>query len=412
MKDFKKRFLSVKLPSGYDRYLHLTILILMAFGSIMLFSVVGGSAQEVGDSKIVINAMIRQAIFIIISYYAMCFFARNYFLWARSKHFAILLQIVGVGIIVLLVLTLFTTGIKGSKAWLQIAGFSLQPAELAKVYLIVLLGFNANGFHTRVGAFRYLRLPLVYLTIFTGIILLQPDMGSAMVLLMLFYVCFFVPSNRSITKMQRILILISIVAFALIFFFIFTDGGLSIIEKIFGENSYKAKRFTNAANPFLDKYGTGYNVMYSLFAISRGGLFGVGYGGSVYKYGYLPEAQSDFILAIVIEELGIFGFGLLCLLYGVIIYRLLHHARRIKQDGYRIVLIGTMTYLSIHFIFNVGGISGLIPLTGVPLLFMSSGGTSILAISILLGICQAMVALHNRQHQRPLKEKRIRGKEA
>ena len=107
---------------------------------------------------------------------------------------------------------------------------------------------------------------------------------------------------------------------------------------------------------------------------------------------YLPEATTDYILPIIVEELGIFGFLFIVLLYGVILYRLFYYAFKAKSEGYKVILIGTAMYLSVHFLLNVGGVSGLIPLTGVPLLFISSGSSSLLSVCIAIGISQAVIS--------------------
>ena len=125
--------------------------------------------------------------------------------------------------------------------------------------------------------------------------------------------------------------------------------------------------------------------------IGSGGLFGRGIGGSLRKYGYLTQADNDYILAVIIEETGIFGLGILSLLYGLLIYRFFYYAFKTNEFTYKTVLVGSSAYLFIHFVLNVGGVSGLIPSTGVPLLFISSGGSSLMAAFITIGLCQQCI---------------------
>lgn len=124
---------------------------------------------------------------------------------------------------------------------------------------------------------------------------------------------------------------------------------------------------------------------------------GKGIGQSQQKFGFLTQADNDFILAIVIEELGIFGLALIVIGYSIIIQRLFHYAYRTKSEGYKIILIGTAMYIFLHFFLNVGGVGGLIPLTGVPLLFISSGGSALMSIMCAIGIAQAIIAKIRRQ---------------
>ncbi|NLY63277.1 MAG: FtsW/RodA/SpoVE family cell cycle protein, partial [Erysipelothrix sp.] len=140
----------------------------------------------------------------------------------------------------------------------------------------------------------------------------------------------------------------------------------------------------------------GYQLSGSLIAFSRGGLFGTGLGQSVQKYGYLPEVRTDFILPLIAEELGFFGITILLLAYGLLMYRILHYAMRVKSEKDKMILMGTVFYLFIHVLLNVGGVSGSIPLTGVPLLLISSGGSSTMSIMLMIGISQSIIARHKR----------------
>ena len=145
-------------------------------------------------------------------------------------------------------------------------------------------------------------------------------------------------------------------------------------------------------NPFADKYGTGFQLINGLVSFASGGWQGVGYGKSIQKYTNFPAANTDFILAIVVEELGIFGFLLIFICYALIVGRMFIYAIRMKSQRGRIVLIGVSMYFFIHFLFNVGGVTGLIPLTGVPLLMISAGGSSTLSVMVAVGMGQAVIS--------------------
>ena len=149
-------------------------------------------------------------------------------------------------------------------------------------------------------------------------------------------------------------------------------------------------------NPFIDQYGSGYQLVNGLVSFATGGWFGLGYGNSVRKYTRFPAANTDFILAIVVEELGIIGFLLIYIPYMVIIIRLFMYALKMKSERGKIILIGVAMYIVIHSLFNIGGVTGLIPLTGVPLLMISSGGSSTLSTMCAIGIAQAVIMRFNK----------------
>ena len=128
-----------------------------------------------------------------------------------------------------------------------------------------------------------------------------------------------------------------------------------------------------------------------MISFATGGLTGVGVGASIQKYTNFPAASTDYILAIIVEETGILGFVALFAGYMLIIMRLFNYAKRIESEKAKMVLIGTAFYLFVHYVFNVGGVTGLIPLTGVPLLLMSSGGSSTMSFMMAIGVCQAVI---------------------
>lgn len=150
-----------------------------------------------------------------------------------------------------------------------------------------------------------------------------------------------------------------------------------------------------ARNPFLDAQGSGLQLIYGLEAIARGGLFGVGVGNSTVKF-LIPEGRTDYIITIIMEEIGLVGFLFITFLMLLIVGRLIYFALRSKNESYKVILLGVALYFLFHYILNVGGVSGLIPLTGIPLLMVSSGGTSLLAVFIGIGICQGLISVIKR----------------
>lgn len=413
--DYVKRiiqFFQLKMPGGYDKAIHACVILLMLFGSIMVVSTsVGQSVITVGgeqviQSDVVIRTIIKQLLFVILSYFMMVKLAVNFFKWKRKKNFNQLFTMVGVFVVILLVATLAFPAVNGAKAWIQLPlGLgTIQPSEFAKVYLVILMGLTVNHFGAaKVDLITYMKRPMLFFIAFLAIIIIQPDMGTAIILFLLFFTCFIIPSHGNLAPAQK-LVKIGLFLVIILMILVMTDFGMKILTSILGDG-YKVKRFINAANPFEDIYDTGYNLVYSLYAIANGGMSGLGIGGSELKYGYLPEADTDFILSVTIEELGLFGFLIIVLGYALILYRLFYYAKKTKSDGYRLILVGCALYLSLHFILNVGGVSALLPLTGVPLLFISSGGSSLLAISMMLGVCQSIIAMTKNQAKRTIEKR-------
>lgn len=403
MKKLGKLF-SVKMPPMYDRWIHAAVIILIFFGSIMVVSTsVGMSAQS---PNIVRNTIIKQVLFLIISYFAMVKVARVFQLWLRNKNFLQVLDFVGVLVAALLVfVVLFSTPVNGAKSWIQLPGGlgTIQPSEFAKAFLIVYMGVNIYHIGPqRKTLMQIIFRPTFFFVVFALLIIAQPDFGTIVVLTMIFLICNIVPSHFKLSGIQT-LCKIALGCIVVGLAFSMTHFGITVLEKLLGADNYQLARFINADNPFTQIFGTGYNLTYSLYAIANGGITGLGLGQSAQKYGYLPEAETDFILPVTIEELGLFGLLVIVIGYGIILYRLFYFAKRAADDGTRMILVGTAVYLSIHFILNVGGVSAFLPLTGVPLLFISSGGSSLLSIMVLMGVCQSIISLIRRQRKRVLR---------
>lgn len=404
----KMKGFSLRMPKNYDRLMHFCILLLLLLGSLMVLS------TNAKDIDAVYKSIIRQIPFLIVSYLLMITTAR-YFVRMLSREVKIrddrvankkaknfyrgLFRIIGVAIGVLLVLTLVIGDeINGSKSWIQLGFFSLQPSEFAKVYMILLLGIIVNDYgHRRIKFMQFMSEPLFFFVFTILIIMMQPDFGTFIVFTGITMACMLIPSNKNLDSVKKLILFCTVLIVGAMFF-LSTDFGMSILEKF--NLGYKFNRFESAADPFKDMYNTGYNIFYSLSAIANGGVSGLGFGNSELKYGYLPEASTDFIFSITIEELGILGLILIVGCYLIIIYKLLFYALKTKSEGYKVILIGSAVYLSLHFILNIGGVSALIPLTGVPLLFISSGGSSMLSIMCLMGVCQSIIALTRSQMAR------------
>ena len=267
----------------------------------------------------------------------------------------------------------------GITGWLFIGGFGIQPSEFAKTTLIL---YFALVFE------RYIKiknisnvkkvLPFIVPFIFIFLVFLQPDFGTMMILVGITTVIFFmIPYDKKTKFIMTIFTIISILLLALVM--VISGKGLS--------DSQKSRfNYRNPCTRYREK--TGYQVCNGYIAINSGGLFGSGYGNSKQKYLYLPEAHTDFIFSIVIEEMGLISGIVILIVYFIMIWRIIMLARKSYNIQGSIICYGVATLISLHIIINLGGVLGIIPLTGIPLPFFSYGGSFMINLLICLGLVQ------------------------
>ncbi|MGL4335664.1 MAG: stage V sporulation protein E [Turicibacter sp.] len=265
----------------------------------------------------------------------------------------------------------------GARSWIGIGAFSLQPSEFVKLGLIIFLAKYMSNFQEEAKTLKKGVIPLLFfIGLVFGIIMLQPDFGSGMVI---------------VTTGIVMLFMCGVPIRYFVYFFLTGLGGIIVLII---SAPYRLERITAYLDPWSDPIGSGFQIIQSLYAIAPGGLFGVGLGNSVQKYFYLPEPQTDFIFAIVSEELGFIGS------IGVLILFLLFFSRCayviMKTDDLfgKYIIIGIMSMLMIQVMINIGVVIGLLPVTGITLPLMSYGGSSLtitlLSIGIILNISRNM----------------------
>lgn len=375
----------LRMPQKFDKVLHISVLVLICFGTLMIVSTSVGS--EPGPMAVA-KVFAKQAAFCVASYILLTFFANNFKMQRALK----LSNLFGVFLILALLATLLTRGTLGSRAWIRlpIPGFevTIQPSEFSKVFMIVLLAIYIELNKGGKSFWSIVKVPLLFFLIIVAIVLFQNDSGTAIVLSIIVAVCTLLPQHKKLQIYQNALKIF--IVFACVgALFIISKAGSTIAENLPG---HFRVRIQNAIDPFAKPYNDGYQLINGLYGFARGGLSGVGLSESIQKYGYLTQSDNDFILSIIVEETGLFGLLLIVIGYGLIIQRLFYYAFYSMSEGYRIILIGTALYIFVHFALNVGGVCGLIPLTGVPLLFISSGGSSLMSISIAIGISQNVIS--------------------
>ena len=231
----------------------------------------------------------------------------------------------------------------------------------------------------------FLPMLLVFIAAVVGVFI-QKDFGTTVILVGICFVCF-IGTPRQYFKKYKKMVWIFIGVCAVIL----TIIGTTVLQP------YQLGRIYSWLDPMSDPYNSSYQLVNALIAFSDGGLFGLGFGNSTQKYGYIAESHNDFIGAIIYEELGIIGLGLVIIPTCVVIFKLLKYSNEVKENKSRIILLGVSSYFFLHLIINLGGVSGLIPMTGVPLLLISAGGSSTVSAFVAIGIAQAIIAKHNRQ---------------
>ncbi len=386
----QKRKFILSMPSGYDKLIHYSVLSLSVFGLIVVTSATMG--LDASNYMTLIRTIIKQFLFTVAGFAGMLFLA-NLYTHERAKAF---LPFILIGTIVLLIVAWLFPAVSGARAWIRlpIAGidFTLQPSEFAKISTIVLMLTYLGDLRIQnISTKELLKAPAISVLLFVLIVVfLQKDTGSGVIILAIALILLLIPRHKALSKVQAWLLIAFIAGIALVVFLL-SPVGIEFVKRL-PLAQYQINRFTSALNPFQDKDSSGYQLIKGLISFASGGLTGVGFGASIHKYMNFPAVNTDYILAIVVEELGMFGFLIIFIGYLIIICRLFNYALKMQSEKSKMALIGVAMYLFIHFVLNVGGVTGLIPLTGVPLLLISAGGSSTMSFMTAIGLAQAIIS--------------------
>lgn len=287
---------------------------------------------------------------------------------AKSFYFLSLLLMVAV--------LVFGTTIRGTRGWFAFGGFSFQPVELAKAALILILGYSISNFGRRFERPLYFFGTLIITLCAIGLTMMQPDLGSAVLLGTIWFALMF------LTKARRMYIL-SFLGIGILF---------SVLAWFFLLQPYQKERVLTFVNPERDPLGAGYNTTQAIIAVGSGKFFGKGLGfGSQSQLRFLPEAQTDFVFSVIGEELGFAGVAVMLVLFTILLWRLLLLAEKSDDDFSCIVVSGIAVLFAAQLFINVGANLGLLPVTGVTLPLVSYGGSSLIVNLLLIGIAESMV---------------------
>lgn len=302
-------------------------------------------------------------------------------------------------IIISMFATLLSPAFNGSKAWIRIGPSTLQPVEFLKVFTIIFLSsYYSRNYNNSVTLYQLLSVPFFYVGFwFSFIVVLQNDSGNAIIVALIAILISFAFPDKRLAKFKKYLFII-----IFLFLVIFYVTGPLITENLIqmnntGEKSHIYDRIILLFDPLFDKFNASFQILNSLVAFNTGGIFGVGLGNSQTKL-LLPEPRNDAIIAVIAEELGLIGITFLFVLYFLLIMRILAFSTHKKAKlGDSLVLIGVASFFMIQFLVNIGGMIGLIPMTGVTLLLVSSGGSSIISAFLAIGVALAVIrgVIHN-----------------
>lgn len=361
-----------------DKVLLFVSLVLIIFGTL---NIVTASSREavVNNDVNLFYYFFKHSIILVGS-----FVGASIILKVPTKQYKKLMPIIYIAILGLnLFLILRGGSTRGAQNWIDLKFFKLQPSELAKPTLIVTLALMFEVYYKKLQdpnekhdiiIWKILGFGLI----FPLLVFLQKDLGTAIILLGIFAVMFLSSPISKIEKIKSIVIVGVIGIIGLITMLNFAGYILSDTQK---------SRF-DFFNPCSKYTESGYQVCNAFIAINNGGLTGVGIGKSTQKYSYIPEPHTDMVFSIIAEENGLIICSLIFIAYLIILYRVLKISMKVKSIRGRYICLGASSYIFLHILINLGGLFGVIPLTGVPLPFLSYGGSFTLSLITTLAIVQ------------------------
>lgn len=363
-----------KIMKHLDKPLLIVSLLLFALGLVMVFSASNVTAY-MSHAVSPYNYFFKQAVFLLgglfIAFIMICIPLKIYDKYANLAMF--------LGLVSLALLPVFGVEINGAKSWYDLKIFNLQPSEFMKVITILWMACYYDKHSKKLDKYVPSLLPLAVSGIAAYFIFEQPDLGTTIIYAAIICSIYWISPVKNILKLKTGFIAVGIVLLGAII--LFGTGGTLLRDR-------QKDRLTEYKNPCDKLLSSGNQVCNSYIAINNGGLTGEGLGNSTQKYLYLPEPYTDFIYAIIVEELGLVtGVGLL-LAYIFILYRILKIGRQSYTDKGAMTCFGIAVYIFIHIAVNLLGLFGLIPMTGVPLPFMSYGGSFTVCLVIALALAQ------------------------
>ena len=348
----------------FDIYIFGSSTLLLVLGLLMIYSTTLASPT---------NLLSRQIIYAILGF--MGLFGVAFFDYRKLKKGSAILYV----LIVLSLLGVWFLGrsIRGSTRWIDFGILRLQPAEFAKLIMVIILAKFLAVSGEKLKAWQYVVLSGIYVAIPAVLILIEPDLGSALVVVFTWLgMLLFSKMNK---KHLGAIIISAII--------------ISMVAWLFVLQDYQKNRIYTFLDPNKDPQGSGYNVLQSIIAVGSGSITGRGVGrGLQSQLKFLPERQTDFIFASTAEELGLLGSAFIFIMYGIIFTRIIKAAKMARDNFGMYLTLGVFFMLLTQVIINIGMNLGILPVTGIPLPLLSYGGSSLITTMLAIGLVQSVVA--------------------
>ena len=362
----KKKFKRKKKLNSVNPYILYSVLALVAIGIIMVFS--ASYYDALYKHKDVFYFLKKELTWVPVGIGALIVIMLiDYHAWKKITIFGY-----GATILALVAVLIVGKNINGATRWLDIAGISFQPSELAKYVIVFFLAMMIDRYGK---VSKNWNVPLIYLSsalIFAGLVYKENNLSIASIIMFVAFIMIFV-SGMSFKETLSLIII----------------GAVGIIVGIFSSD-YRTERFVSFLDPWKYANDEGYQLIHSLYALGSGGLFGVGLGNSKQKALYMPEPHNDFIFAIIGEELGLIGCIAVIAIFVVLIWAGIKVAGKAKDRYGKLLATGIISVIALQALINIAVVTGSMPVTGVPLPFISYGGTSLVfnmaAMGVLLNI--------------------------
>jgi len=360
----KNYFSSLK---NFDWILFTAVVLLAIFGLAAIYSI---SHNAENPNFLIFK---KQLIFIIVGIFSIFFF--SFLDYRILKTYSSVLYIIG--LLILISVLIFGKTVRGTTGWFSIFGLTIgQPVEIIKLIFIIVLSKYLSDHIQELYKLKYIIYTGILCALLVILVILQPDFGSAILLLGIWIVMLFFTN----TKKSHLILIVAILLLMMVlsWFFILQD--------------YQKERIITFFYPARDPLGKGYNPIQSILAVGSGKLWGRGLGlGSQSQLNFLPAKETDFIFAVIAEELGFIGSFIMILFIGVIFYRLFKAMNRARDNFAHFFIMGAVIMLFIQTFITIGMNIGIMPVAGLPLPLVSYGGSSLITTMIMIGIIQGII---------------------
>ncbi len=351
----------------FNLVLFVVMVLLIFYGTMTILSTVILKETNPLDNKLFLNHLfnftIGMILYIVLSQVDYRLFQHVYWLiFLVTVSFLVLTPVIGIAS-------------HGSARWFEIAGFSFQPSEFAKISTILFLAAFLVRFGNVKRRILYFSSSILLAGGIAGLVFIQPDLGTSLVIVVVWFVMYYLSGM----KLLEFVFLVFSAAFLIPFSWQFL-------------HDYQKSRIAIFLNPAQDPLGQGYSVLQSIIAVGSGRFWGLGWGrGTQSKLQFLPERHTDFIFATLSEEMGFIGVFLLVMLFVILFLALLHILKSTNDPYGKLIVGGIFGWFIFQILVNIGMNMGIMPITGIPLIFISYGGSSLIASMMSLGIVQSIV---------------------